>query len=495
MSNQVLLMDNRQLIPRWHTSRKGMSLQFPTLSKTSVDPEGFIDDESLVEARDAWNEEQNYFNAMELYTALLVKSLFNDSDFDDTLNFLLSMGNALPKGAYDLIAPDNKYIDKELKYYTYAPDRVHKIIARLRSIVRKFPHDYMTWNDIAFYYTVLGLDKKAAESIEIAWLLCDGHPYIARGYSRFLVHKGEPEKAIWILKKSGGLYHDPLITSAGLAIGNAFEIPSVDVVKSRSLLQHFNGFKPFTSELSATLGTLEFNNGRKKKAKDFFSRALELPSENALSQYKWLNSKYGFSIDESASAKILTPEGNANSLYVDGKFQECRDKLLELFSFQPISDGPIADAGYMSIVGLNDPDFVISLSENRVPKTHMSFGELNNLIVAKLMKNDLASAEVDSRLLAQKVHKGKVASKGIFLATSGFVMFKLGEIQAGKDLYNKAIKYFESIRQPRSVALAEYFLSENLRLVSDADYPRLREKVSSKAKSLNMKELELKKEG
>jgi tetratricopeptide (TPR) repeat protein len=287
MSNQVLLMDNRQLIPRWHTSRKGMSLQFPTLSKTSVDPEGFIDDESLVEARDAWNEEQNYFNAMELYTALLVKSLFNDSDFDDTLNFLLSMGNALPKGAYDLIAPDNKYIDKELKYYTYAPDRVHKIIARLRSIVRKFPHDYMTWNDIAFYYTVLGLDKKAAESIEIAWLLCDGHPYIARGYSRFLVHKGEPEKAIWILKKSGGLYHDPLITSAGLAIGNAFEIPSVDVVKSRSLLQHFNGFKPFTSELSATLGTLEFNNGRKKKAKDFFSRALELPSENALSQYKW----------------------------------------------------------------------------------------------------------------------------------------------------------------------------------------------------------------
>jgi tetratricopeptide (TPR) repeat protein len=494
MSNEVVLMDNRQLIPRWHTSRKAMSLQFPSMKNTKNKAADYLEDHNLKIARDSWDFEKNYVNAIELYTALMVRGIHADPDGDDSLNYLLKMGIDLPKGAVDLIALETRHIDKSHNYYTYNPEQVNVIISRLRSIVRKFPSDYMTWSDMGFYYTVLGLTDKALKCLEIAWHLCNSHPYIARTYARFLIHKGEPEQAMWLLKKSGGIYHEPLITSAAIAISGAFNVASIDIAKSRNLLGTYNGFKAYASELYASIGTLEFNNGKKKKAKEYFKQALIIPSENAMSQYKWLNHKTGFSLDEEFTQNISTVEGNVNQLYVQGEFEKCRDKLLELFSFQPISDGPIADAGYMSIVCLNDPDFVIKLSEGRIPKTHMSFGELNNLTVAKLMKNDLDSAEVNLRLLAKKIVSESSDSKGVYLATSGLLMFKLGRVEDAKELYSKAIKHFDAIKQNRSAALAEHFLSLNLKSIEDPEYETVRKRVEKKAKELKMREIELKPE-
>lgn len=489
MSNHVILMDNRQLIPRWHTSRKAMSLQFPSLSVSPKKASDYQNDSFLDKAKRHWHEEKNYVNAIELHTSLTVRGVYSDVDGDDALRFLLTIEGQLPKGARDLIAPQIKHIDKSKNYYTYSPTEVGKIISRLRSIVAKFPKDYMTWCDLGFYYTILGMTEKAERCMEISWNLCNGHPYIARSYARFFVHNDEPEKALWLLKKSGGLNKDPLITSASIAIGSAFEIGGVDISKARRLLDGYTGIRAFSSELAASIGTLEYNNGKKKKAKDYFKSALIEPSENALSQYKWLCHKTGFSVNGDPNGNALTVEGNVHQLYVQGNFEDCRAKLLELFSFQPISDGPISDAGYMSLVGLNDPDFVIQLSENRVPKTHMSFGELNNLTVAKLMKNDLESAEVCMRLLAKKIDPEKPDFRGIYLATSGLVMFKLGDVDSGKDLYQKAIKYFESRKAYRSVALAEHYYSNCVKEIDPPLFENLRKNVEKKAKDLGMKEL------
>jgi tetratricopeptide (TPR) repeat protein len=489
MSNNVILMDNRQLIPRWHTSRKAMQLQFPTLSVSPKQASDYHNDKFLEKAKRHWQEDPNFVNAIELHTSLITRGIYSDVDGDAALRFLLSIEEQIPKGAKDLIAPQIKHIDKSKNYYTYLPQEVSKIITRLRTIVARFPNDYMTWCDLGFYYTVLGMTKKAERCMAISWHLCNGHPYIARSYARFCVHNDEPEKALWLLKKSGGLNKDPLITSASIAIGYAFDLGGIDISKARRLLDGYTGIKAFSSELAASIGTLEFNNGKKKKAKDYFKAALIEPSENTLSQYKWLCHKTGFSVNGDSNDNALTLEGNVHQLYVQGDFEECRARLLELFSFQPISDGPIADAGYMSLVGLNDPDFVIQLSENRVPKTHMSFGELNNLTVAKLMKNDLESAEVCMRLLAKKIDPEKPDSRGIYLATSGFIMFKLGNVDSGKALYQKAIKFFESKKAYRAVALAEHYYSNSVKEIDPPLFESLRKKVEKKAKDLGMKEL------
>lgn len=482
-------MENRQLIPRWHTSRKAMSLQFPTLLALPKKTEDFNNDVFLEKAKQNWKQQKNYVNAIELHTSLIVRGIFSDPYADEVINYLLSLSDKLPRGATDLLTPKIRHIDKSSSYYTFLPDQVGSIISRLRSIVAKFPKDYMTWCDLGFYYTVLGLHDKAEKCLSISWNLCNNHPYITRCLSRFYVHINEPEKAIWLLKKSGGINNEPLITSASMAIHSAFSINGIDVSKARKLLNDYGGLRAFSSELAASIGTIEFNNGRKKKAKEYFKAALVQPSENSISQYTWLSQKTGFSINDDANDQALTVEGNVHQLYVQGKFEECRSKLLELFDFQPISDGPIADAGYMSLVGLNDPDFVIQLSDNRIPKTHMSFGELNNLTVAKVMKGDLDGTETSMRLLAKKIDQDKQVSKGIYLATSGLVMFKLGKVEEGKALYQKAVAFFEAKREYKSVALAEHYYSNCVKGMDDNLYTSLRISVEKRAKEFGMKEL------
>lgn len=96
------------------------------------------------------------------------------------------------------------------------------------------------------------------------------------------------------------------------------------------------------------------------------------------------------------------PESQVNRLYVQSDFLACRSKLIELHRFQPFTGAPLTDSGYISLLGLTDPEFVIELSQNRSSYHAMSFGELNNLIVAKLFINDLSEVERLLGLLAEK---------------------------------------------------------------------------------------------
>lgn len=482
-------MDNRQLIPRWHTSRKAMSLQFPTLQPIKVNSGISQNDKFLRKAREKWAEDRNIGNATELFTGLMIRDIFEDPDGNDSLRFLLQHEKQLPRGTLDLITPKLRHIDKNIKYYSHSPQEVRKIISRLKKIVHQFPNDYMTWSDLGFYYTVLGTTEKAKKCLSIAWGICNGNPYITRSYARFLLHTEQPDQAMWVLRKTGGIGKDPLITSASIAIGNAFNIRGADLTKANKLLSSYNGIRAFSSELAAALGTIEVLNGRTKKARELFTHAMQEPSENSLSQYKWLRHKYDFDMNGQLVDDAVTVEGNVNELYVKGQFSECRDKLLELFSFQPISDAPISDAGYMSLVGLNDPDFVIKLSEGRVPYTHMSFGELNNLVVAKLLKENLTDIDMYLHLLSKKVISKQHESFGVYQATAGMALFKLNNYEKAKEQYQAAIKLFSSKNNPRAVLLAEHYLSLCLKKVDPKKYLELRVGVEKKAKALKMPEL------
>lgn len=488
MSNHVLLMDERQLIPRWHISYKSMALQFPAINSTSMSSGREIEDDVWIEeSRLNWRHERTILNATELNMGLFINNKLEDRDYLETLDFLLSNYGDLPKGTAELVNRDKG--DEKRSYYSADHRIVRKKIRALKSKAKEFPRDSVLLVDMAFYYTVLGQDRKAERLLKTAWEVCRYHPFVSKAYSRYLVHKGSPEEAVWVLKKTGGVNHNPLISSAYIAINNSFDLPGGHAGGGKKLLDSYTGEPAFLSDLAACLGTIEFKNGRVKKAKKLFEKALCLPSENAMSQYGWLKQKHGFFVDESGFVELESIENDANRLYVEGGFEGCRSKLLDLYYFQPFTDAPLVDAGYMSLLGLKDPGFVVNLSKNRVPKVHMSFGELNNLVVAKLMLNELCDIEVDMKLLARKADGKDDAAKGVFLATSGMVMFKIGDWKRGGELYEASIKYFKSKRMERSVALAEHFYSQNLKFLDIKRYARLRESVVLASKKHKMKEL------
>lgn len=487
MSTNVLLMDGRQLIPRWHTSRKSMELQFPSFAKKNNNQIN-LEDVYTQEARFNWRNEKTILTATEVNSSLFIRQMYDDSDYKESLCFLLSNFEKLPKGTADFVSPTLKKVDKSATYST-SPLVVQGIIKKLKYILKTFPEDSMTWVDLAFYYAILGMDEKTDKCFKVAYSLCNDNSFVVRSYARYLVHNDCADKALWVLNKTADAKSNPLIASAAIAIGTSFDIKSVNISVGKKILENFSGHVAFKSDLAACIGTLELNNGNVKKAKKYFSDAFLSPSENVISQYNWLYHKYGFEISNSLVKDQTSIESSVNDFYVQGDFYNCREKLLELHNFQPFSDGPIADAGYMSLVGLNDPSFVIKLSENRIPKTHMSFTELNNLVVAKLLENRIEDAELEFRLLARKTHDSDPETRGVLLATTGLYFFKRGYIDESIKFYQESIDFFDRIKSNRSKVLAEHYFSKIVQDLNPKLFKQLRVSVDEYAKKHKLKEL------
>lgn len=490
MSNEIVLMENRQLIPRWHTSRKATALQFPNRQKFQVKQPELPRDPWLSEARLEWKRKRSVLSATELNASLDLHNMTDDSDYIETRSFLLDNLDKVPSGLSDALKNSANYADDD-SYYATNVLKVRLIISRLKKLVAEYPRDWLAWSDVAFYYALLGEDERALRCLQISSNACPRNAYILRSHARFLVHLGKPEEALFILKKSGDIKNNPLIASGALAISEAFDLPSISVSSCKRLLKSYSGDPVFSSDLLASLGTIEFRNGNLKKAKEYFAMSFKNPSENALSQYGWLHHKHGFNAPVDNGGLLSSSiESQVNRLYVQSDFQGCRSKLIELHQFQPFTDAPLTDAGYISLLGLEDPEFVIELSQNRSSYRAMSFGELNNFIVAKLVLNDLSSIEGLLGLLAEKARKDQASDqRGVFLATAGMFMFKAGNIDEGRFLYQEAINHFGTRNSLRASALAKFFYAENLTGIDDRAREKLLASAASIAKRCSMHEL------
>ncbi|MDG1750524.1 MAG: hypothetical protein P8I03_02505, partial [Thalassotalea sp.] len=65
MSNNILMMDNRQLIPRWHTSRKLYKFNYPAKVKTET-TSIFEEDFWFKKAVETWKTEPSIYNAIDV---------------------------------------------------------------------------------------------------------------------------------------------------------------------------------------------------------------------------------------------------------------------------------------------------------------------------------------------------------------------------------------------------------------------------------------------
>lgn len=490
MSNEIVLMENRQLIPRWHTSRKASALQFPNLQKFSSKQPELLLDPWLSEARLEWRRTRSVLSAAELNASLDLHNMTNDTDYIDTRSFLLDNLDKVPSGLADALTNSLKYAGDD-SYYSTSVLKVRSIISRLKKLLSEHPRDWLTWSDVAFYYALLGEDERALHCLKISSNACPENAYIIRSHARFLVHLGKPEEALFLLKKSGAIKTNPLIASGALAISEAFDLPSVSVSSCKRLIKNYSGDPAYSSDLLASLGTIEFRNGNSRKAKEYFAITFKNPSENALAQYGWLHHKHGFNASvETEMLLSRSIESQVNRLYVQKDFLGCRSKLIELHRFQPFTDAPLTDAGYISLLGLEDPDFVIELSQNRSSYQAMSFGELNNFIVAKLVLNDLSEVDGLLDLLAEKVRKDQASDhRGVFLATAGMFMFKVGNTEQGRFLYQEAIDHFGVRNSLKAAALAKFFYAENLKGIDDRAREKLLASAANIAKRCSMQEL------
>jgi tetratricopeptide (TPR) repeat protein len=440
----------RQLIPRWHTSRK-LELMLPKGTALTMKPSADVtDDYRIAHKKLLWKEGRTASSAIELFSSLILSEQKDDVEFEETRRFLSENFRDKSKAVSQIVSPDLKKIDVS-NSYTINKDRVIGFIAALKKILKYFPRDALSWHDLSFYYMVLGEREKSERSMYIAHSMHRSHPFLARSYARLLIHNDDPEKAVSILRRTGEVKNRPELLSADIAIRSKFNIGNIDISAARKLLSIYKDHPSMISELSAGLGTLEVENGALKKSKKILSLCVESPTENTIAQLEWLRQQHDIVIPE-YDYDIRSIEADAIHSFHEGEYKKCRDTLMMLHRFQPFSDLPLVDAGYISMFVLDNPGYLISNKEYFSGDVVKSFMGVNNYIVSKMQLGDTSNIDIELMGLQKLIRDDR--ERAVFSATVGMYLYLAGFIDEGRKKYNDASEYFRKTRNDFSLSVS-----------------------------------------
>lgn len=193
-----------------------------------------------------------------------------------------------------------------------------------------------------------------------------------------------------------------------------------------------------------------------KKGIDLLAKAVIEPTENTVAQLKWLSHKHqvAISID---SSKYFSLEAIANSQFYSKEFVACRDNLMQMHDFQPFSENALIDAGYISLVHLDDINFVLKYlgSFNGLPLRE--FLAINNFLVARMLSGnfqDIDKSLFELKQLAYDSKKRRDENIAVYTATLGMYFYRQGHVDEARVLYGKTENYFRSQGMSRNTSVA-----------------------------------------
>lgn len=446
----------RQLIPRLQNSDNIVKLNFtlPTIDVPTPQHAKNIGEFRVEEARIAWEKEKSIPNAIEL----LVKAKFAGiiEEFDQPMKLLQANYNRLSDSVKKVLLHEKMEGVKSPD--EIAPLMLQQKISVLRSRKLRLPEDPLTWNDLAFYHAALGNSIESLKCMSVAFKLSRYNSFIARGYSRLLVHLDDPERAVKILSMTGQTKSNPMILSADISIKTIFNLKDIYITAGIKLLESFKGDRWMTSELSASVGSLELESGSIKKAKQHLKNASQLPTENTISQLFWLKHKMQLNFSHNFPEPEPSIEAKVIHYYSSGDYKNCVSALLNLHSFQPFSERPVVDAVYLTLVALKDPATAVNIFENYAYVLHNSAMAVNNQIVALLELGRMSEAEA---YLFKIVKMSRSERENTILqATIAMHQYRIGNPDLGRTLYQQVVDQLVAKNDKRDIGLLYYYFGK-----------------------------------
>ena len=434
-------------MPRWHDSRVGFS-QTKWKHRKKVDIQQEIQDIEV--GFSAWSHNKSVPIAMEL--AEKIQNFDVDLPSANTVlrEYLLRNQEKLSPEALIFLNPDSQPVDS-----TNATEVItlRSRIKKLKRRLRISEVDPLAWHDLAYNYSILNEDEKADRCLKVAMKLSKNHPFVARSFSRFLVHRDDPEMAARTLSKIDS--KDPSIVSAELAIRARFGIGKPNFKLARSLIDRHESTPGVISELAASLATIDFEVGYEKRARKYMQTALLDQTENVEAQFRWLIQQFNLELPSSVANELRSPEATAIDVYERNQLADCRLSLIDVYDFQPFSAGSLVDAAFMSIA-IGDNDFVVSMFEKYNFALSGNHKAQNNLAVALILKGELEKAAgIVDYLDHAPLQDDRTNS--VLLATRGLLQYRLGNPTSGRQLYDAARKNFSGSDKKELDSLASVF--------------------------------------
>ena len=319
-----------------------------------------------------------------------------------------------------------------------APLALRSQAKRYRHWLRAEPQDPIAWVDLARIYATLGLGSQAARCMSVAVQLAADNRFVLRAATRLWIHLDDPARAHDVVNRVEGIGHDPWLLAAEIATCDAARKPQTLIKVARRMLNDRSRAAMQLSELAAAVATLELGSGSSKKSRQLFRQALESPTENSIAQAAWaakrdpsicFERRY-LDYENAHEARSLSYLGTGDW---KAAVQECQSWQQD----QPFSSRPSVRGSYISAVVLRDYGESERFAEWGLIANPSNFVLLNNLAFACASANKVGKARnvlqrVDVRQLGRE-------ARTVFLATSGLLAFREGDLEGGRSRYAEAL--------------------------------------------------------
>lgn len=490
MSFADIFRKGRQVIPRWHTFPvarwlgviSAQTTAFPTATEANYR-----------ERATEWKQKENLSHAADFVGNALVLNQFNDLDAKSAAAFILNHRGRATKPLIELaetflrISKNESLPLPELSL-PQEGGRFYRAISALKGRVRFYPRNPILWMDLAFFYCALGQTNAAKKAVTIALSLNRENRYLLRSGSRFFMHLGEPEQALYYLRHSNVGCHDPWLIAAEIAIADTIKTPSKRVKIAKEIIEKGTNSNFHISEMATALGTIELYNAATKRGKKLINLALKEPTENTLAQVAFLKKVFGnltnlFSLGNVAH----TFEAATTSKFFEQDFENALEEAKKWFAYQPFSSRPAVGGTYIASVALGRHNDAIQIAKMGLLSSPKDLMLQNNLAFSLASIGEINEAK---KVLGQiAVTDSTESQKTTIIATQALVKFREGGIDEGRKLYGIAVDQFRTQKDPRLETIAKFFWAREEALVKSPLAINLKEEAVEKAKKFNVFEI------
>lgn len=325
---------------------------------------------------------------------------------------------------------------------------IHNNIHKLRILAHAYPYNPIIYVDMARAYVTIGFKEKAEKLIRMALYLDSKNRFVARSAARFFIHIGDKERAAEIIRQTGYAKYDPWLMASDISIAMIRGKRSGNIKRGQQMAfsTNYNSFS--ISELASTLGTIEMEDGTRKRSRNFFNQSLIDPNDNSLAQAEWviIASQLPITIHPNLKVKCdhesqvyKTLESND----VKSAMSNAIDWICDMpFSLKPVMMGYEISTSYIRNYELSSNILEVGL------KSHPNDPwMLNNRAYVNARANNIDEAEKDMEKL-EHCNTPLTASMAICkVATKGLIAYRKKDKETGRRLYDQAILHAADLKE------------------------------------------------
>jgi tetratricopeptide (TPR) repeat protein len=349
---------------------------------------------------------------------------------------LAAIGEQLFALAETVLGKNSQDQSKAAVLQVYSQEELAKFIGSHRQRLSFSPRNAILWVDLSLLYAVQGLAEKARRAMVTAVGLEPNNRFVLRSAARLYIHRGEPDVAHRLLRRSEAIKTDPWIMSAEIATATSAKFVTFSIDSALKVLRSESNAPSDTTELSAAVATLELSSGSTNKAKKHLRSGLRAPNENSLAQVRWLQRDLkGFLPDLNVVDVKRSFEASVWEAHSKKDWKTAALYAVRWFKDQPFSSRPAVVGANIAAGLLEDYDSAIKLANQGLvsnPSDH--------LLYCLIAFSHASKGELNEARAALSQIKGSISitAEVTTLANNGLIAFREGQAEIGRLLYEAA---------------------------------------------------------